>query len=114
MWALGVVAFELLTGASPFAASNETNIKANIRTGALPDDALQRLSRNARAFITACLRHVPSDRPTAHELLRFDWLTGALRFLGYCPMLLCCAPEARRLRFGGGGGAAARLQLEQL
>ena len=114
VWALGVLAFELLSGAPPFASSTPAHTEFNImraqaplasldattgarefiqarthapytRSGACPPRACVSACA-ARASAQACLRAEPAERPTAHELLESPWLEGAAKFLSYCPV----------------------------
>ena len=53
VWALGCLAFELLTGATPFAATDERRTSANIAEVRVPLEALKSASLGARQFVTA-------------------------------------------------------------
>jgi serine/threonine protein kinase len=96
IWALGVIAFELLTGLPPFAAGlPRAAVKDQIagreklrweRVGAPEcDDALARL-RGLRRSVLRCLHRNPAQRPTCEALLAswnhmFDKMTSTVTAL---------------------------------
>jgi serine/threonine protein kinase len=68
VWALGVVFFELLTGARPFRGGTVYELAAAI-LGDPPADLPGRLPLTLRTMIRRCLAKPPGDRyPTAREL----------------------------------------------
>eukprot|EP00730_Choanoeca_flexa_P004137 TRINITY_DN11608_c0_g1_i1.p1 TRINITY_DN11608_c0_g1~~TRINITY_DN11608_c0_g1_i1.p1 ORF type:complete len:793 (+),score=192.44 TRINITY_DN11608_c0_g1_i1:290-2380(+) len=75
VWALGVIAFELLTGYPPF--NDETKEKVFQR---IVDHAMlpveEALSPQAEALIAACLAQDPSARPTARSLEHHVYFDG--------------------------------------
>ncbi|KAG2491852.1 hypothetical protein HYH03_009808 [Edaphochlamys debaryana] len=88
IWAVGVLAYELLVGFPPFVAENRGQghpghdsagaaflaAFATRKTLSFPSSA----SAGARDFISAALAERPEERPTAQALLRHAWLTAAL------------------------------------
>jgi serine/threonine protein kinase len=68
VWALGVMFFELLTGARPFRGGTVYELAASILSDQ-PDELPQRVPAALRAIIRRCLAREPGDRyPTAREL----------------------------------------------
>jgi serine/threonine-protein kinase len=71
LWALGVVAWELLAGRRLFAAEGEATTLWNVLEAPIEDLALsaQGLPEEARAIVHRCLERTPSARPaTAREV----------------------------------------------
>jgi len=78
IWSLGVIAFVLLSGQSPFkfndAADHETQ-NAIIECDFEFDDAdWSNRSEKCKNLIRKCLQRRPEDRPSASDLLTDDWL----------------------------------------
>lgn len=82
VWGLGVLAYEVLSGAPPFIADTLSDLVRVLTAhtdplleggGALPWP--QGLSVDAKAFIAACLARDARNRPTAEQLLQHAWLT---------------------------------------
>ena len=71
VWALGVVAYELLTcGKYPYTANNQAALIMRILRGGEYDPPPASYSPELREnVVAACLRQVPSERPTAAELI---------------------------------------------
>jgi len=68
VWALGVVAFEMLTGVRPFKGGTVYELAAAI-LGSAPLELPQRLPAALRGAIRRCLAKSPGERfPTAREL----------------------------------------------
>lgn len=73
VWAVGVLAWELLAGKAPFHAATTEDIKENVRAGkcaAMPAD----WSAAPREFVIACMARNPQQRPSAEALLEHAWL----------------------------------------
>lgn len=75
VWALALMAVEVLTGHHPF--SKDPNVLYSIAHHAcvkLPSH----LSKDCADFLAAALDRDPCLRPTAEELLQHPWMTGSL------------------------------------
>lgn len=83
IWAIGVLAFFLLSGVSPFEAPagvtdpKENQSFLNARYVFMPREAWQDVSREAKHFIALCLLKDPTQRPRAHKLLSMPWMRMA-------------------------------------
>lgn len=78
MWALGIIAYALLSGTLPFAGTtpHETEtltVKAKVH---FPKSIWERTSKDSRKFILACLQKEPENRPSAQDLCTHAWLVG--------------------------------------
>mmetsp|Transcript_22324 Transcript_22324/g.25383 ORF Transcript_22324/g.25383 Transcript_22324/m.25383 type:complete len:412 (-) Transcript_22324:1774-3009(-) len=82
IWAIGVIAYLLLSGDPPFGGCGgpETliQVRRNILSGAFrfePSEIWDYVSEEAKEFIMTLLQVEPSERPTAKEILRTSpWL----------------------------------------
>jgi len=94
VWAIGVLAYELLTGASPFASGGSLDEHAN----AVLYDELSfpvTMSVAAKAFIRGALKKDARERPVAAALLKCPWLA---------PHVDTAAVELLLSSTSGGGG----------
>lgn len=71
IWAVGVLVFEVLTGAPPFGAATRADIKANVVSMPLQ---LPPWPENCFKFVGSCLNHDARKRPSADSLLRHAWI----------------------------------------
>ena len=73
IWAVGIIAYEMLFGTLPFLAETEMGRLARI----MNDDVYfpSFVDADMASFISAALTKDCSMRPSAMELLRFPWLT---------------------------------------
>jgi len=76
IWSLGVIAFVLLSGQSPFKfnADHETQNAIIECDFEFDDPVWSDRSEKCKTFIRRCLRRQPANRPNASELLTDDWL----------------------------------------
>lgn len=76
IWSLGVVAYVLLTGFSPFGGDTDQETLRNITSAELdfPDELFEGVSEEAKHFVAMCLDRDPKKRPTVKECLQHDWL----------------------------------------
>ena len=79
VWALGVIAFILLSGRPPFGGADDTAVLRRVRRGAFSFRAPEWgcVSRAAKDAITAMLVADPSKRATAAEVLALPWVAAA-------------------------------------
>jgi len=74
VWSVGVLAWEVLTGASPFHDESKDVIRDNILRKELV--APSGMGREARDFIRRCLARDPAERPTVAQLRRHPWIVA--------------------------------------
>merc|ERR1719228_786681 len=76
IWSLGVLAYVLLTGFSPFGGDTDQETLRNITTAPLdfPDELFEGVSEDAKDFISACLNRDPQKRPMVHQCLQLPWI----------------------------------------
>lgn len=81
IWAIGVIAFLLLSGDPPFGGcggpESLMQVRANILSGQFefePQDIWDLVSEQARQFITDLLITDPTNRPTARAAQKHGWL----------------------------------------
>ncbi|XP_053660083.1 caM kinase-like vesicle-associated protein [Anopheles marshallii] len=76
IWSIGVLAYVLLTGLSPFGGDNKQETFLNVTKCSLtfPDDLFSGISSDAIDFIKSTLRIKPKDRLTVDECLEHRWL----------------------------------------
>lgn len=77
IWSIGVLAYVLLTGYSPFGAADKQQTFLNISKCALSFDAdlFEDISSTAIDFITTALVVDPRKRPTVQQLLDHPWIS---------------------------------------
>ena len=78
MWAIGVLAYVLLSGLSPFAGASDIDTLKNVKAcdWSFDEEAFKNVSEEGRAFIRSLLVKKKEKRLTAHECLMHPWLTG--------------------------------------
>ncbi|XP_031568244.1 serine/threonine-protein kinase 17A-like [Actinia tenebrosa] len=76
IWSIGVVAYVMLTGMSPFAGEDKQETCYNVSLCAMefPESHFDSISYTARDFIQKILQRSPDDRPTVEECLNHPWL----------------------------------------
>ncbi|XP_055547603.1 death-associated protein kinase related [Wyeomyia smithii] len=76
IWSIGVLAYVLLTGCSPFGGDNKQETFLNITKCLLtfPEDLFEEVSQDAIDFIKCALRIKPKERPSVQECLEHRWL----------------------------------------
>lgn len=77
MWSVGVIAYMLLSGLSPFLGDNDVETLSNILACRwdLEDEEFQDISDEAREFISKLLIKEKSWRISASEALKHPWLS---------------------------------------
>merc|ERR1712223_86296 len=76
IWSLGVLAYVLLTGFSPFGGETGQETLRNIASASLdfPAELFEGVSDEAKEFITECLHRNPKARPTVWQCLQHPWI----------------------------------------
>ncbi|KAL7887582.1 hypothetical protein AOLI_G00053030 [Acnodon oligacanthus] len=76
MWSIGVLAYVMLTGISPFLGDDKQETFLNISqiNISYAEEELERLDKAAIHFIKSLLIKEPQDRATAEECLKHQWL----------------------------------------
>lgn len=79
IWSVGVLAYVLLSGYSPFAGDNKQETFCNISQCNLsfPEELFDGVSETAKHFIQATLRTKPGLRLNATECLSHPWLSSS-------------------------------------
>ncbi|KAL0268641.1 UNVERIFIED_CONTAM: hypothetical protein PYX00_010497 [Menopon gallinae] len=88
IWSVGVLAYVLLTGYSPFGGETKQETFCNISQCNLtfPEEFFDGLSSNAQDFITQTLVTKPSNRLNVSQCLSHPWLNGV-------PSYIVCEPN---------------------
>uniref|UniRef100_A0A0B7BN15 Uncharacterized protein n=1 Tax=Arion vulgaris TaxID=1028688 RepID=A0A0B7BN15_9EUPU len=78
MWAIGVLAYVLLSGLSPFAGEDDLETLQNVKRcdWDFDEDAFSSVSPEAKDFIRNLLQKEPKKRMTVHDSLEHAWLQG--------------------------------------
>ena len=78
MWAVGVLAYVLLSGLSPFAGASDIETLKNVKAcdWSFDEEAFKNVSEEGRDFIRKLLVKQKEKRLSAHECLTHAWLTG--------------------------------------
>ncbi|KAM7380893.1 hypothetical protein PAMP_004163 [Pampus punctatissimus] len=76
MWSVGVIAYMLVTGESPFAGDDKQETYLNVSQVSVDysRDAFSKVSELAVDFIRKLLVKTPEDRPSAAECMSHPWL----------------------------------------
>ncbi|XP_075215546.1 obscurin isoform X5 [Lycorma delicatula] len=75
IWSVGILAYILLSGASPFAGTNNEETRRNINFVRYRFEHLYKeLTQEATRFIMLIFKRTPSKRPTAEECHEHRWL----------------------------------------
>lgn len=85
MWSVGAVAYTLLYLDAPFVGKDEKETKRAVCKAPLKFPEGSEFSEGAKDFIAMLLNRDPSQRPTARQALRHEWLQS----------FLACKPRAR-------------------
>lgn len=77
MWALGVVAYMLLSGQRPFHSADKREKARMIRHDPLrfPEKQWAHISQDAQEFCSALMKKKPSERLSASEAVKHPWIT---------------------------------------
>jgi len=76
IWSLGVLAYVLLTGFSPFGGESDQETLRNITSAPLdfPSELFEGVSDDAKEFIKMCLNRNPSKRPSVEQCQKHSWI----------------------------------------
>ncbi|CAO1383269.1 unnamed protein product [Diamesa tonsa] len=76
MWSVGVIAYVLVSGLSPFAGECDVETMGNVTVGKYDfnDEAFDNVSPECIDFITKCLMKAHGERLTAKEALKHKWI----------------------------------------
>ncbi|XP_040921846.1 serine/threonine-protein kinase 17A [Toxotes jaculatrix] len=79
MWSMGVLAYVMLTGISPFLGEDKQETFLNISqlNVSYTEEELQQLDQAALSFIQMLLLKQPQDRATAEQCLKHPWLQSS-------------------------------------
>lgn len=79
LWAIGVIAYILLSGNPPFHGKNEIEVFNKIRCVdyAYPDKQWSYISEDAKDFINSLLKPNPNDRLSAEQAMMHKWIKTA-------------------------------------
>lgn len=81
VWALGVIAFYLLSGDAPFkrafGKSQISDKLLNAQFEFAPEDHWRPVTQHAKDFIKSCLKADPQQRPSAIDLQTSHWMVDA-------------------------------------
>lgn len=80
IWSVGILAYVLLSGYSPFGGDSKQETFCNISQCCLsfPDDLFDGVSSAAKDFIQATLIKEPSNRLTIQQCLEHPWLSSSV------------------------------------
>jgi len=80
MWSVGVVAYILLSGISPFFHEEEKDVIYHVQTVTyeFDEDAFTNVSTEAKDFIKSLFIRIPENRLTAKTALQHKWLQNDL------------------------------------
>ncbi|CAG0885159.1 unnamed protein product [Cyprideis torosa] len=80
IWSLGVLAYVLLSGCSPFAGDNKQETFFNISQGMIefPSEDFTGVSDSAKDFVISCLTLDPCSRPSIEGCLTHRWLSPSI------------------------------------
>ncbi|KAK6747288.1 hypothetical protein RB195_000476 [Necator americanus] len=79
MWSVGVLAYILLSGLSPFGGETDEDTLKNVKKcdWNMDDSLFNQVSDNGKDFIRKLLILEPEKRMTVHEALAHPWLSGS-------------------------------------
>jgi len=96
IWSLGVLAYVLLTGFSPFGGDTDQETLRNISTASLdfPSELFEGVSDEAKDFIADCLQRDPKKRLSVDQCLTHPWIAANSEPPSPSPLMLKIpAPE---------------------
>jgi len=81
VWSIGVIAYVMVSGLSPFMGDNEQETLSNVSLAEVDfdDDAFNDISSDATNFIESLLTRKERDRPSCEECSKHKWLAESLK-----------------------------------
>ena len=115
IWSLGITAFEMATGKSPFDGKSEIEIVQGVLDGAPPVLSEKHgFSPQFREFVGLCLQKDPRKRPTAKALLKHSFIKKYAKDNMYLYQnLLSSLPDLRTRVASSLGGACETWKPEK-
>merc|ERR1719266_2625718 len=112
IWSLGVLAYVLLTGFSPFGGETDQETLRNISTAALdfPAELFEGVSDEAKEFIKECLSRNPKDRPSVSACLQHSWIARHSEPPSPSPLMLKI-PDPLPVHHAPGHQSSAKLSV---
>ncbi|CAL5971802.1 Kinase [Hexamita inflata] len=77
IYALGVIAYVMLSGQMPFGGNYQQMVQQQIGNQWAFTKEFDNISKPALEFITSCMQLNHKKRPTAKQLMKHKWFTGA-------------------------------------
>merc|ERR1711964_507141 len=77
IWSLGVTVYEMVTGKTPFESCDTQQLFVQVNTEIAQVEYHKGFPEQAREFIEACLAFHPEDRPSAKDLLRYEFIMSS-------------------------------------
>jgi len=79
IWSIGVIAYIMVSGLSPFMGVNDQETLSNVSLAEFDfdDEVFDEVSNNAKNFIQFLLQPIEKKRPTCKECLKHVWLQNA-------------------------------------
>lgn len=107
IWAIGVIAYFLLSGQSPFQwAAYKEDLAARAKYTFMPPELWRPVSSEAKSFIALCLQQESDKRPSAPQALRLPWMQ-----LAKAAMEESCIVRADSPNSSSGASQLAKLSI---
>jgi serine/threonine protein kinase len=101
VWAVGVLAYELLVGFPPFSSSTPGNAMHKIMAASVVFP--RHITPAAQHFVSEALRSHPGERPTIAEMSASAWLNGGkAKVRGWLNGCVCVCRRQRVMSSNGG------------
>merc|ERR1711964_118518 len=77
IWSLGVTVYEMVTGKTPFESCDTQQLFVQVNTETAQVKYHKGFPEQAREFVEACLAFRPEDRPSAKDLLQYEFIMSS-------------------------------------